>query len=158
MKKTDFLAKLIDEKKIQLIEPSENIKNAYLKRSEESLMSSKLLADAGNLNDSIALTYYSMYYSVLALFYRIGLKCENHTASILLLKGIFDIDTRELEKAKRERIDNQYYIDFHITELELEKMIKVAESFNSEIIGFIDSLKEKDITDYRNNLILMFKK
>ncbi|KYC44362.1 MAG: hypothetical protein APG12_01331 [Candidatus Methanofastidiosum methylothiophilum] len=37
-------------------------------------------------------------------------------------------------------------------------MIKVAESFNSEIIGFIDSLKEKDITDYRNNLILMFKK
>lgn len=88
MKKTDFLAKLIDEKKIQLIEPSENIKNAYLKRSEESLMSSKLLADVGNLNDSIALTYYSMYYSVLALFYRIGLKCENHTASILLLKGI----------------------------------------------------------------------
>ncbi|KYC44363.1 MAG: hypothetical protein APG12_01332 [Candidatus Methanofastidiosum methylothiophilum] len=88
MKKTDFLAKLIDEKKIQVIEPSENIKNAYLKRSEESLMSSKLLADAGNLNDSIALTYYSMYYSVLALFYRIGLKCENHTASILLLKGI----------------------------------------------------------------------
>lgn len=86
MKKTDFLAKLIDEKKIQIIEPSENIKNAYLKRSYESLTSSKLLADAGNLNDSIALTYYSMYYSVLALFYRIGLKCENHTASILLLK------------------------------------------------------------------------
>ncbi|HOR87600.1 MAG TPA: hypothetical protein PLK11_06855 [Methanofastidiosum sp.] len=73
MKKTDFLAKLIDEKKIQIIEPSENIKNAYLKRSYESLTSSKLLADAGNLNDSIALTYYSMYYSVLALFYRIGL-------------------------------------------------------------------------------------
>lgn len=34
-------------------------------------------------------------------------------------------------------------------------MIKIAESFNSEIIGFIDSLKEKDITEYRNKLILM---
>jgi len=42
----------------------------------------------------------------LALFYRVGLKFENHTASILLLKGIFGMDTREIEKAKRERIDN----------------------------------------------------
>lgn len=49
MKKTDFLTKLIDEKKIQVLEPSENIKNAYLKRSYESLTSSKILADAGNL-------------------------------------------------------------------------------------------------------------
>lgn len=156
MKLTDFLTKLINEKKLQIVEPSENIKNAYLKRSEESLISSKILADAGNLNDAIALTYYSMYYSVLALFYRVGLKSENHTASILLLKGIFGMDTREIEKAKRERIDNQYYIDFHITKDELEQMIKIAESFNSEIIGFIDLLKEKEITEYRNKLVLMF--
>ncbi len=158
MKKTDFLSRLIDEKKIQIIEPSENLKNAYLKRSEESLASSKILAGTGNLNDSIALTYYSMYHSVLALFYRIGLKCENHTASIILLKGIFGIDTRELEKAKRERIDNQYYVDFHVTKEELEKMIKVAESFNSEIIGFIDSLNENEITRFRNKLLLTFNK
>lgn len=156
MKLTDFLTKLINEKKLQIVQPSENIKNAYLKRSEESLISSKILADAGNLNDAIALTYYSMYYSVLALFYRVGLKSENHTASILLLKGIFGIDTRELEKAKKERIDNQYYIDFHITKDELEQMIKIAEYFNSEIIGFIDLLKEKEITEYRNKLVLMF--
>lgn len=156
MKLTDFLAKLINEKKLQIVQPSENIKNAYLKRSEESLISSKILADAGNLNDAIALTYYSMYYSVLALFYRVGLKSENHTASVLLLKGIFGMDTREIEKAKRERIDNQYYIDFHITKDELEQMIKIAESFNSDIIGFIDLLKEKEITEYRNKLVLMF--
>ena len=156
MKITDFLTKLINEKKLQIVEPSENIKNAYLKRSEESLISSKILASAGNLNDAIALTYYSMYYSVLALFYRVGLKSENHTASILLLKGIFGMDTREIEKAKRERIDNQYYIDFHITKYELEQMIKIAESFNSEIIVFIDSLKEREIIEYRNKLILMF--
>ena len=31
MIKTDFLAKLFDEKKIQIVEPSENLKNAYLK-------------------------------------------------------------------------------------------------------------------------------
>jgi|GEM_PF-2691535 hypothetical protein len=37
-------------------------------------------------------------------------------------------------------------------------MIKIAESFNSEIIGFIDFLKEKDITEYRNKLILMLNK
>ncbi|MEN6379847.1 MAG: hypothetical protein ABFD15_09760 [Methanofastidiosum sp.] len=63
------------------------------------------------------------------------------------------MDTREIEKAKRERIDNQYYIDFRITKDELEQMIKVAESFNSEIIVFI---KRKEITEYRNKLVLMF--
>ncbi|NYT13648.1 MAG: HEPN domain-containing protein [Candidatus Methanofastidiosa archaeon] len=158
MIKTDFLAKLFDEKKIQIVEPSENLKNAYLKRSEESLSSSKILAEAGNLNDSIALTYYSMYHSVLALFYRIGLKSENHIASITLLKGIFGIDTTGLERAKRERIDNQYYVDFHITKEVTFEMIKVAESFNSEIIDFIDKLKEKEIIEYRNKLVLMFNK
>ena len=157
MKKTDFLTKLFYEKKIQLVEPSENLKNAYLKRSDESLRSSKLLADAGNLNDSIALTYYSMYHSVLALFYRVGLKSENHIASIELLKGIFGVDTRELERAKRERIDNQYYVDFHITKDATFEMIKIAESFNLEIIDFIDKLKEKEIIEFRNKLVLMFK-
>ena len=63
------------------------------------------------------------------------------------------MDTREIEKAKRERIDNQHYIDFRITKDELEQMIKVAESFNSEIIVFI---KRKEITEYRNKLVLMF--
>ncbi|NPV50409.1 MAG: HEPN domain-containing protein [Candidatus Methanofastidiosum sp.] len=158
MIKTDFLAKLFDEKKIQILEPSENLKNAYLKRSEESLSSSKILAEAGNLNDSIALTYYSMYHSVLALFYRIGLKSENHIASIMLLKSIFGIDTSSLERAKRERIDNQYYVDFHITKEVTFEMIKVAESFNLEIIDFIDKLKEKEIIEYRNKLVLMFNK
>lgn len=158
MIKTDFLAKLFDEKKIQIVEPSENLKKAYLKRSEESLRSSKILADAGNLNDSIALTYYSMYHSVLALFYRIGLKSENHNASIALLKGIFGIDTKELEKAKRERIDNQYYVDFHITKDATFEMIKVAECFNSVIIDFIDRLKEKDIIEFRNKIFLLFNK
>lgn len=158
MIKTDFLAKLFDEKKIQIVEPSENLKNAYLKRSEESLSSSKILAEAGQLNDSTALTYYSMYHSVLALFYRICLKSENHIAIITLLKGIFGIDTTGLERAKRERIDNQYYVDFHITKEVTFEMIMMAESFNSEIIDFIDKLKEKEMIEYRNKLVLMFNK
>ena len=99
-----------------------------------------------------------MYHSVLALFYLIGLKSENHIASIMLLKSIFGIDTTRLERAKRERIDNQYYVDFHITKEVTFEMIMMAESFNSDIIDLVDKLKEKEIIEYRNKLILMFNK
>lgn len=99
-----------------------------------------------------------MYHSVLALFYRICLKSENHIAIITLLKGIFGIDTTGLERAKRETIDNQYYVDFHITKEVTFEMIMMAESFNSEIIDFIDKLKEKEMIEYRNKLVLMFNK
>jgi hypothetical protein len=37
-------------------------------------------------------------------------------------------------------------------------MIMMAESFNSEIIDFIDKLKEKEMIEYRNKLVLMFNK
>jgi uncharacterized protein (UPF0332 family) len=38
-----------------------------------------------------------MYYSVLALFFATGIKCENHTAAIILLREIFAIDNGDLE-------------------------------------------------------------
>jgi len=43
------------------------------------------------------MAYYSMYYSVLALFFATGIKCENHTAAIILLREIFAIDNGDLE-------------------------------------------------------------
>ena len=43
MKKMSFLNKLYKKKKLQLVEPSENVKTAYLQRSDESLTSAKTL-------------------------------------------------------------------------------------------------------------------
>jgi len=149
MKKAVFLSKLKKEKKIQIIKPSENVKDAYLERSEESLRSAKTLFKINNLNDTVALTYYSMYYSLLALLFRIGIKCENHTAAAILLKDIFGVNNKEILTAKSERIDKQYYVDFSITKQEVSEMIKIAEEFNSELLHFIDALNSEKIDKYR---------
>ena len=149
MKKPNFLAKLKREKKIQIVEQNEEVKKAYLQRSEEALRSARALLDIGNLRDSVALAYYSMYYSVLALLFRIGIKCENHTGTILLLKQVFDIDNKQIIAAKKERVDKQYYVDFNVTRNEVIEMIKIAEEFNSSLFNFIDSLNNQQISKYR---------
>lgn len=43
MKKSDFLNKLKKEGKLSLVEPSEEIKQAYIEKSESNLISAKIL-------------------------------------------------------------------------------------------------------------------
>ena len=105
MKKINFLIKLYREGKLQEVEFSNEIKEAYLQRSNESLSSAKALLKIGNLKDAVALAYYSMYHCLLAALFRIGIKCENHTASIILLKEVFGADNTKISKAKSERVD-----------------------------------------------------
>lgn len=153
MKKINFLSKLKKKKKIQLVDPSEEIKDAYLERSDESMKSAKTLLKIGNLRDSVAMSYYSMYYTLLSLLFKTGIKCENHSAAIIILKEIFDIDNSKISEAKKERIDKQYYIDFSITKEEVSELIKKAEKFNNELLNFIEKLKQEDINKYRNKLL-----
>ncbi len=149
MKKMSFLNKLYKKKKLQFTEPSENVKTAYLQRSDESLTSAKALLKIGNLKDSVALSYYSMYHCLLALLFRVGIKCENHAAAIILLRKVFEIDNRKISKSKEERVDKQYYVGFRIEQEEAQDSINTAEEFITEIIEFIDKLNEEDIQDYR---------
>ncbi len=95
MKKINFLIKLHKDNKLKEVEPIDEIKMAYLQRSDESISSAKALLKINNLKDAVALAYYSMYHSLLALLFRIGIKSENHAASIILLKEAFDIAVNE---------------------------------------------------------------
>ena len=85
-----------------------------------------------------SMAYYSMYYSVLALFFATGIKCENHTAAIILLKKVFSIDNTDLEHAKTERIDKQYYVTSAPVRDDVVALIQITESFNAELLDVID--------------------
>ena len=100
----------------------------------------------------MALAYYAMYHSLLALFFRCGIKCENHTAAIVILKEIFALDNISISKAKAERVDKQYYVDFSVTAEEVTESIKTAESFIATLYSFIASLNEKRIEEYREKI------
>ena len=156
MKRISFLIKLHKEGKLLEVEPSDEIKRAYLQRSNESLSSSKALLRIGNLKDSVALAYYSMYHCLLAALYRIGIKCENHAASIILLKEVFGMYNAGISKAKSERVDKQYYVDFEVNQEEASKSIRIAEEFIAEMNDMIATLNEESISGYNKKAAALF--
>lgn len=156
MKKINFLTKLKKKKKLELVEPSEEIKKSYISKSESNLISVKILLENDKLEEAIALSYYSMYHMLTALLFKIGIKCENHSASIILLKEIFDIDNSDILNAKKERIDKQYYTDFSIKKQEVIEAIRDAEKFNDNLLDFISKINNKNIKEYREKFKELF--
>ena len=153
MTKQGFLKKWYKDKALQLVAPNAEVKMAYLKKSESYLASARLLRDSERFEESVSLAYYSMYYSVLALFFATGIKCENHTAAIILLADLFGIDNSAIESAKSERIDKQYYVATAPVESEVVELIKNAESFNADLLDVIDRLTNEKIESVRKKLI-----
>ncbi|MEK6906223.1 MAG: HEPN domain-containing protein [Nanoarchaeota archaeon] len=158
MKEINFLSKLLREEKLKIIEPSEELKISYIRKSESNLDSSKILLKNNKLEESITFTYYSMYHILTALLFKIGIKCENHTGSIILIKLLFGIDNSEMFSAKKERVDKQYYTDFKITKEEIIVSLKDTEKFNSLILDFISKLTNEEIARYREKFYEIVKK
>ena len=157
MKKSDFFNRLQEEGKLQMVLPSEEIMSSYLKKSDSHLVSAKLLLKNNRLEESVSLTYYSMYYMLLSLLFRVGIKCENHSAAIILLKELFSIDNSLISFAKKERIDKQYYVDFKIMKEEVKELIEAAEIFNSTIFDFIEKLNSEKIAEFRTKMETLLK-
>ncbi len=81
-----------------------------------------------------------MYYSLLAVLFRVGIKSENHTASIILLNKLFDLKVDLILRAKEERINKQYYVDFKVVEKDVKELIRVAEEFNDALFNFLGKI------------------
>lgn len=148
-----FIIKLLEEHKIKLTEPSNEVSQSYIQKSKNSLISSKALSKIEQYNDATSLIYFSMYNISLALLFKCGIKSENHTGTILLLKELLDVENEDLVKAKEERIDKQYGVEFQATKNEVIAGIKLAENFNAKIQEKIDKLKDTDIAKIREKLI-----
>jgi len=146
------LIKLYNERVLQLVDPSEHLKDAYLKKSDGHLSTARLLLENDRLEEAVSIAYYSMYYSVLALFHRTGIKCENHTAAGMILQRVFDIDPADLVRAKKERIDKQYYVDTELTKDDVKALLLTAETFNGVMFDFIERLNNTKVEGYRDKL------
>lgn len=156
MKKEAFLNKLYREGKLEVVEPSEEVAKAYIIKSESNLISAKILLSNNRLEESVGLAYYSMYHLLTALLFKAGIKSENHTASIILLSDLFDRENEEISRAKKERVDKQYYVGFSITKDDVEDTIKIAERFNNSLFDFISKLNLRNIQEYRLKLNSIF--
>ena len=155
MKKIKFLSDMKKQGKLDLVEPSNEMQVSYFEKADSHLESSKILLKTDKLEESISLAYFAMYPSLMALFFIYGIKSENHSTSIIILKEIFNEKELydELSFAKKERIDKQYYIDFKITLEEVKEMIKNAEIFINKIKMKIRAISNKQIDEIRKNLM-----
>ena len=166
MKNSDFLNKLKKEGKLELVEGSEQMSLSYEKKGAECREVANLAYNHGYFESAITQSYYSMYNHVQSLFFKCGIKCENHSASALLLKDFFNQSELYLifSKAKEERIDKQYYItpsqNNPATKESAKEMIGISMKFSPQITAFKNNLKLEEIKKIRDKIsdILQLKK
>ncbi|UZE94173.1 MAG: HEPN domain-containing protein [Candidatus Pacearchaeota archaeon] len=162
MKTQSFLNEIRKEGKLELVEPSEEICISYLEKADNCFEPAKILMQNKLYENSISMSYYTMYDSLVALLFKTGIKCENHSASILLLTKLFNKEDlfKIISFAKEERIDKQYYI---ISEKNIpliiessKDILKKAEDFLIQIKIFIKNLNIQNIEDLRKNFENLF--
>jgi len=142
-------------KGIKLVNESENLQKAYLKKSKTALQSMEVNANAGLDEWTISASYYAKYFVIYALLSRIGIKCEIHDCTIALFSYLFGNDIlpqlmQDLRQAKEDRIDAQYYS----AEIKIDSSVTVAKTkeFVIKIEEIIDGLNSQKIADIRKIL------
>jgi uncharacterized protein (UPF0332 family) len=136
MQKQNFLDKLKSEKNLKLVEPSEEISKSFLIKSEKCAIVAKLAFNEGIYENSLSEAYFSIYNTVTALFFKCGIKCENHSAAVILIQKLFKLEHMHkiFSDFKKDRIDNQYYVPVvgteSITKEQCNARIKTAQRFN----------------------------
>ena len=159
MKKSNFLNKLKVEESLKLVEPSEEISKSYLIKSDKCIQVAKLAYDAGIYENAVSEAYYSIYNTVMSLFFKCGVNCENHSGTILLIKELFKVEElyHIFSEFKKDRIDNQYYIPILDTEpINKEKCnerIRTAQKFNAELRAYTGKITNQEISNIRKKFV-----
>lgn len=147
--------KLKTEGSLKLADSSEEISKSYLIKSEKCIKVAILAYNAKIYENAISEAYYSIYNSVLSLFFKCGIKCENHSAAVLLIKDVFQLHKLSsiFQEFKKDRIDNQYYIPIigsePINKEKCAKRIKTAKEFSIRLATYSNNLKLLEIKNIR---------
>lgn len=143
---------LNQKKEIELVEPSDNLRDAYLMKAEEAL---EVLMATKIRDWQLTTAYYAMYYGIYSLLMKIGIKCEIHTCTIeftkrFLNKHFTTEDFVLLDKAFRARNDAQYYVNRKVTNEDHELIMKKTPSFFVKCKNII--LEQKEINEIREKI------
>jgi len=162
MKEIIFLKKLKRTGKLALVEPSEEIKSSYIIKAENCMKASRILFKNELYDNSTSEAYYCIYNSLLALLFKIGIKSENHSASIIIFDKLFGNKslTRIISWAKEERIDKQYYVEtqktIKSTRESCKEMITEAEDFLVNFKVITNELNNQQIEKIRKSFEELF--
>ncbi len=145
---------------IKLVEPNDNLCEAYLKKADDDLKAIKVNNEAGLKEWTAGAAYYARYHAIYALLQKCGIESEIHDCTIELMKKLFETTDllEELEKAKRHRIDLQYYTDKSVDDKEFKENIETAPDFVVKIEELINKMNNDNIKEIRESLNKIIKK
>ena len=144
---------------IEMIEPSDNLAEAYVKKSKDALEMAGMSLKAKKKDWTVTTLYYCRYFILYALLQKIGIKSQNHTCTILFAKKFLrkKLDRKKIEelmKFKDERIEKQYYVAKSKTDCKnLEGMEKKTKEFFFYVLEIISTITEEDINYIREDFI-----
>jgi len=137
LKDADFLKRCWRlENGITLVNPSDNLVQAFLKKSREAVKSMEVNFENDIIEWGVSASYYARYFVVYALFQKLGIKCEIHDCTIALFKHLFRDSLpkgliSEFQRAKAEHVEAQYYTR-QVT-ADSKKVIEQTKNFLLEI-------------------------
>ena len=137
---------------LRVAQPNERLSKSYLEQAKSSLLrANKDFEDKDLLWTTVAI-YYAEYYALYSFLQRIGVKCENHSCSILAVGILLGTEkTKTINEHKEKRIDAQYYMKVD-QENKVKSMLIEAQNFISEFDELVSNLSEKGIEEYRKKI------
>ena len=153
MRKSSFLNRLKADRVLELVEPSENMCESYLKKADDCFKSAMLLIEHELFENSIQMSYYTMYNSLQGLLFKCGIKSENHAGSILAFKQLFKRQElfEMISKAKEGRIEVQYFVASVQSKESARIMLTNAEEFLVQVKLIIANMKLDDTPRIRSD-------
>ena len=143
---------LNQKKGIEIVEPSDNLRDAYLVKAEDAL---DTLKTSKSRDWQLTTAYYTIYNSIYSLLMKIGIKCEIHSCTIKFtkryLKDHFTPEDFELiDKAFSARIDSQYYVNREVPNQNYDLIMKKTPAFLVKCKNIV--LEQKEIDEIRKNI------
>jgi uncharacterized protein (UPF0332 family) len=138
---------------IRAVESNERLAKSYITEAKLSLERAEKNFEDGDLLWTTVVIYYAEYYSLYSFLQRIGIKCENHSCSILAVTYVLGSDkTRIINQSKSKRIDAQYYMRID-KKKQVNQMLNEAKIFVSEFDEIVSNITEKEVEGFKQKLL-----
>ncbi len=140
---------LNQKKGIEIVESSDNLREAYLIKAEDAL---DTLKTTKSRDWQLTTAYYAIYNSIYSLLMKIGIKCEIHSCTIEFTKRYLnDHFTQEdfelIDKAFSARIDSQYYVNIQVPNQNYDLILKKTPAFMVKCKNIV--LEQKEVIEIR---------
>ncbi len=137
---------------IKIIIPNETLSKSYLEQAKSSILRAEKNLDEKDFLWATVAMYYAEYYALYSFLQKIGIKCENHTCSILAVEFLLgQNEVKIINEHKGKRIDAQYYIKTDQEETIKQRMTE-AKNFISTFDELISNLSEEEIKEYKEKI------